>query len=213
MFSVFFGDSLTSGEPDDVSYTKYIEGNSVNYGISGTTIGEYSIYPVDGYSLLEIYRRNAHIDIANRIFLEYGVNDTSSIMCGFATEESVVVSFVKALDGIRQRNSKAEIYFLALSKSDYIIKEYAKLQCEYLSNDYFGDFDFRFPPTVWAEHYTNIINAISKKLPVLSLIDDRDFFKKFLAKDNLHPTKEGHQQIGMLLNPKLKQIGMLLNLK
>ena len=58
MKNLFFGDSLTSGENNDgKSFVEYIP-HSEKVGVSGTTIGEYSIYPVDGYSLLSQIPRN-----------------------------------------------------------------------------------------------------------------------------------------------------------
>ena len=114
--NLFFGDSLTAGENNNnISFVDYVKGNTMNLGISGTTIGEYSIYPVDGNSLLGVINRNQNaIKTSDKIFLEYGCNDVAAIMCGFATIQIVTVSLVKAIDWIKQLNPRCKIYFLAL---------------------------------------------------------------------------------------------------
>lgn len=159
--NLFFGDSLTAGENNnDTSFVDYVKGNTMNLGISGTTIGEYSIYPVDGNSLLGVINRNQNaIKYADKIFLEYGCNDVAAIMCGFATIQTVTVSLVKAIDWIKQLNPVCKIYFLALG-DEGAINTFAGNECYYLENDYFSKFDFKFPISVFLIH-------IIKFLPTL----------------------------------------------
>ena len=202
MSIVFFGDSITEGSNCDFSFAECIEDTRhyedvVNLGVSGTTIGEYSIYPVDGDSLLRM-ARTPELGYATKVFIEYGINDVSSIMCGFVDEHQVIVNFVKALDGIQQRVNNAELYFLAISCDTDIIKQYAKLQCDYLSNEYFRGFNFTFPSLTWADQYERLIDNFSKRLKIIPMVEDDTFFdedSKYLSFDKLHPNDEGHHVI------------------
>ena len=198
MENIYFGDSITEGSNSPCSFVNYIPGIPIenkNLAVSGTTIGEYSIYPVDGNSLLSLYHRK-DLCYFNRIFLEYGINDVSAIMCGFATMQEVIISFVKAIDGIRQLNSFADINFLTISDKDDIIEEYARRQCEYLSNDYFKGYDFNFPVSKYAELYKTFISAVNKRSDnVISMIDDITFFDRYMSSDKVHPNEKGHEVI------------------
>ena len=202
MSYVFLGDSITAGSSSPFSFTEYMDKDDIyNFGISGTTVGEYSIYPVDGYSLLATYDKIPELRNADEIFLEYGCNDVSAIMCGFTTLQTVIVSFVKAVDGIRQLNPNAEINFLSIAKPyGIIINEFAKYQVDYLSNDYFKGYDFNFPVNLWAQHYTDFVTGASKRCDkVIPMIEDVHFFDKYIAEDNLHPNGAGHKVIAQTI--------------
>lgn len=198
MINVFFGDSITEGSNCDISFADYFNPVSIteNNGISGTTIGEYSIYPVDGNSLLSVYNKpGGRITAADRIFLEYGTNDVSAIMCGFTSLQTVIVSFIKALDGIKQINPRAKITFLAISLDHDIIYKHSELQCNYLKNDYFKGYDFNFPVNLCTSYYQQLIQAVSKRIQVIPMIDDITFFDEnaeCISNDNLHPNRKGH---------------------
>lgn len=196
MNTVFLGDSFTSGENNDrVSFVDYFSGISRNLGISGTTMGEYSIYPVDGYSLLSVIGKNEKvISNADIIVLEYGINDTSAIMCGFVTMQKVIVSFVKALDWIKQINPNATIYFLSLSNSSDIIQLFAYAQCWYLKNDYFKFYDFDFPASIWRGNYEVLIEKISKMVTVIPMFDYIEW-DKHIDVDGMHPNNFGYKLI------------------
>lgn len=201
MSTIFFGDSITEGVNSKSSFTKEFN-DAINMGISGTTIGEYSIYPVDGLSLLQVYDCYK-LRKASRVFLEYGCNDVASVMCGFTSLNNVIISFVKALDGIRQINGSAEIYFLSIADNADIIREYANYQCDYLKNDYFKGYDFVFPASKWAEIYIAFIEAVKKRIPVIPMIDDTEFLSHYLSDDKLHPNELGHGIIGATIGKKL----------
>ena len=195
---ICFGDSLLEGSCSKTRYTDYLQDENtkiVNKGISGTTIGEYSIYPVDGNSLLSIYAKDDRIKDADTIILEYGSNDVTAIMCGFTDIDKVMISFVKALDGIRQLNPTANIKFLSVSDNDRVLLRYAELQCLYLEEEYFVNYDFKFPISKWADTYKYLVDAISKSVPVIPMIFDESFIDKHIASDNLHPNEDGHRII------------------
>lgn len=196
---VFFGDSLTESVAS-IAITDYLppEWDVHNFGVSGTTIGEYSIYPVDGRSLLSLYSRNTWMLNADVIVLEYGINDVSSIMCGFTTLDKVVISFVKALDGIKQKiKNDTKIKFLSISDDYDTIYKYAKKQCSYLEKEYFKDYNFHFPDYMWAANYKKLISEISKRVEVIPMIkkSDVDFMDLFLGPDDLHPNEVGNEII------------------
>jgi len=193
--NLFFGDSLTAGENNnDTSFVNYVKCNSLNLGISGTTIGEYSIYPVDGNSLLGVIARNQNsIKDADKIFLEYGCNDVAAIMCGFATIQTVTVSFVKAIDWIRQLNPFCKIYFLALG-NEGVISSFARNECYYLENAYFSKFDFKFPISVFSDIYNKILTNIDKICDIIYMFDS-EVSSDWLSDDGVHPSNAGHIEI------------------
>ena len=195
---ICFGDSLLEGSNSKTRYSDYLidkDTEVVNMGISGTTIGEYSIYPVDGNSLLSIYAKDDRIKDADTIILEYGSNDVTAIMCGFTDIDKVMISFVKALDGIRQLNPRAKIKFLSVTDNDIVLLEYAALQCSYLEEDYFMNYDFKFPVSKWADTYKYFINAVSQSVTVIPMILDTEFMDKYISSDMLHPNEDGHRII------------------
>lgn len=201
----FFGDSFTSGEGNDnFSFVEQLPFIVRNYGVSGTTIGEYSIYPVDGNSLLSVIPRHSdQIKNSDIICLEYGINDTTAIMCGFTTLQRVIISFVKALDCIRQINPRCKIVFLSLSNNDIIIKDYAELQCSYLECEYFKDYDFNMPETFWADTYISLIEAINKSCEVIPMITYENFFDEYLSDDKVHPNGKGYERIARVVEGNL----------
>lgn len=193
--NLFFGDSLTAGENNnDTSFVDYVKDSSFNLGISGTTIGEYSIYPVDGNSLLSVIGRTQNaIKHADKIFLEYGCNDVAAIMCGFATIQTVTVSLVKAIDWIRQLNPVCKIYFLALG-DEGAISTFAGNECYYLENDYFSKFDFKFPISVFSNTYNKILTNIDKICDIIYMFDG-EVSSDWLSDDGVHPSNAGHIEI------------------
>lgn len=201
MSTIFFGDSMTEGSNSPGSYVDVLTRlgyDCINRGISGTTIGEYSIYLVDGYSLSKLYPKDESLSIVDCIVLEYGINDVSSIMCGFTTFDVAIISFVKALDGINQINRHAKKIFLSISNDDEVIDEMARRQCDYLSNDYFDGYDFSFPVTRWAHIYKRMIRKISKRIEVVPMIDNIKFFDynaECISDDYIHPNYKGHTEI------------------
>lgn len=195
---LFFGDSLTAGENSGVSFVDYLfEGSTTyNVAVSGTTIGEYSIYPVDGESLLgQINRHQNLVEKADVIFIEYGSNDVSAIMCGFATLQTVVVSLVKAIDWIKQLNPNAKIVYLAPGNSN-IIEDRAWAMCHYLEDDYFAKFDFKFPESVYAQTFLKVLDNVRNICDIIYMFDaDMEFNDNFISDDGIHPNEYGHIRI------------------
>ena len=194
---LFFGDSLTSGENSKVKYTDFLPDawNISNYAVSGTTIGEYSIYPVDGNSLLgQIGKHQQEIKEATHIFIEYGSNDVSAIMCGFATLQTVVISLVKAIDWIKQINSKARIIYL-IPGGDEVIKDKSYNMCSYLENIYFNRFDFKFPSSIYSQTFIDLVCNIKSICDIMYMFDDEMCKQDYLSSDNLHPSEIGHKRI------------------
>ena len=195
---VCFGDSLLEGSNSKTRFMDYLIDDKteiINHGISGTTIGEYSIYPVDGNSLLSIYNKDDKIKDADTIILEYGSNDISALMCDFITFDKIMISFVKALDGIRQLNPKANIKFLSVTDDPNVLLKYSELQCLYLEEEYFMNYNFKFPVSMYADRYRYFIDAVSKSVPVIPMIYTVDFMDKYIGSDNLHPNEDGHRLI------------------
>ena len=195
---LFFGDSLTEGQNCDCSFTDFLapKGDVVmNLGVSGTTIGEYSIYPVDGNSLLSMIGRHVDdIKQAKKIFIEYGSNDVSAIMCGFATVQTVIVSLVKALDWIRQINPDSKIYFLQFG-DPLVVRNRATRMCDYLQYDYFKQFKFTFPVSVYICTYNEIIDKVRKICDIITIFDAEMISDEYISDDGIHPNVKGHKRI------------------
>ena len=197
---ICFGDSILAGSNSKTKFTDYFQDDKtmvINKGISGTTIGEYSIYPVDGNSLLSIYNKDSIIKDADTIILEYGINDVTAIMCGFTDFDKVMISFIKALDGIRQLNPRAEIKFLSISDNNETLLRYAILQCCYLQEEYFVNYDFNFPASKWADLYRYLIDSVSKSVTVIPMIHTTEFIDKYISSDLIHPNEDGHRLIAV----------------
>lgn len=203
---LFFGDSLIAGENSQYSFTDCITKHRVqNRSVSGTTIGEYSIYPVDGYSLLrQIGKYEEDIKRADFIFLGYGNNDVSAIMCGFATVQTVSVSLIKAVDWISQINKDAHIIFLAPGSKE-IIHNRSKAMCEYLELDYFCNFTFKFPVSVYESNYQALLDNVKYTCDILHLFDDDmlENIQDYISNDGIHPNEKGQSRIADNLMQKL----------
>lgn len=204
---LFFGDSLISAENNNFNgiVEKLNIKDSINLGISGTCIGNYSIYPVKDNNLIQLlYKNEDKIKQADKIFLEYGSNDISSICCGYSNLQTVLIELNKCIDFIKQTNSKIEIYFILLGKN---IEIFSEGQCSYLKNDYLKSFNNLLFPLLkemklnWISNYKKFefyvkqmdINII--ELPLLSLKD--------IDSDNMHPSNIGYTKIAKYLKDKI----------
>ena len=198
MKNLFFGDSITSGENNNnISYVDYLK-NSLKIGVSGTTMGEYSIYPVDGYSLLsQIPRYTKEIKEAKNIFIEYGINDMMSIITGYVRPGNLTITFVKVMDYIRQLNPNAKIYFLSASKAIYPIAKAQKryIEGKYLVN-YYGDF---MNPFEYCKSYNDFVDDVIRRDSDVKVIEmftcEADFEEHIDENDDLHPDNEGYKII------------------
>lgn len=194
---LFFGDSLTSGENSKVKYTDFLPDtwNISNYAVSGTTIGEYSIYPVDGDSLLgQIGKHKKDIKEATHIFIEYGSNDVSAIMCEFATLKIVVISLFKAIDWIKQLNPKARIIYL-IPGDDEVIKNKSYNMCYYLENIYFKRLGLKFNSSIYSRTFIDLVCNIKSICDTMYMVDDEMLKQDYLSSDNIHPSELGHELI------------------
>lgn len=212
MKTTFFGDSLTAGECNDSrSFVKFFaeENKEIEKGIlaiSGTTIGEYSVYPVDGDSFLSVlYRNRSVVEEADVIVIEYGINDVSSLFLGNVTMTQVLISVVKALDYISQVNPKAKIYWLKPIADRHLIEEFAKHHVKYLYEDYLhgiytanNDAPFR-----WADLYERVFHLISRLVPVIAGISDLPELKDLFASDYIHFNDKGHQKLARVLEKEI----------
>jgi len=205
MSILFFGDSLTEGSNSSTRYTDFLppEWNVVNAAVSGTTIGEYSIYPVDGNSLLGLIGKyTQEIRNAELIFIEYGSNDISAIMCGFATVQTVIVSFVKAVDWIKQINPKAKIIFLTFG-GDEVIRDRARRMSKYLEEEYFKSFNFKFPVSLYYDAYTKLMDNIGKVCDTMYMLPEELIEDEYISDDGIHPNEKGHELIAKKLLAQL----------
>ena len=196
---LFFGDSFTSGENNNFNgYVEKLDLKDVkNFGVSGTCIGDYSLYPVYQNNLVQLLdKEKESIKKADTIFLEYGSNDISSIICGYTSVNVVLIDFVKCLDYIRQLNSNCKIYFLTLGEN---VNTFASGQIEYLKNDYLKSISnlvFSASDNLklkWISLYDEFISYV--KNMELEMIEFPKFGEDELDKDGLHPNDKGYSKI------------------
>lgn len=192
---LFLGDSFTSADNcNKTGFTTFIKNTetNINLAVSGTCIGNYSPYPVDGYNLLDILIQNATlIKKANSIFIEYGINDTSALCLKIVSIEQVKISLIKAIDYISQLNKNCKIYFLVLDKT--ILKDYAKNQCDYLKMYTHKLIHWK----TWKKWYNKIVNIADEFCTTIVMLDTLQYMDK---NDVLHPSIEGYKRIATILN-------------
>lgn len=205
MKAVFLGDSFTSGENNDqksfVSYLNYFK-NIENFGISGTTVGDYSIYPVGNKHLTALLQEpEVYYAILNAdyLFLEYGINDVSSLFyCSDHFQLSkYMLDINKSLDKIYQINSNIKIIFLSLFdiNNTYALQRYAEKQCEYLTS-YLPFYPRKIEALEWVNLYITLVAYTSKyNLSVIPMFKNSDELFDNLDVDMLHPNNDGYKII------------------
>ena len=188
----FFGDSLTVGEGNkNISFADlaFRDATRIKLCESGSTVGEYSIYPVDGNSLLSKLYQNV-IDIKNfdLIVLEYGVNDASAVLAENATYRKVILSVIKALDFIKQ-NSNAKVMWL---RPFLPFSFYSSNQVSYVFNEYCKGI-FTSHREDWAHIFNDFYNDICEIVPVIVGIDSESVLQSVIVKDKIHINMNGHK--------------------
>lgn len=212
---LFIGDSFAAGENNNfISYVQYLDNDydSTQIGVPGSTIGEYSLYSVDGFSLLsQIQRYKDDISKAGTIFLEYGINDISSMIGNKVSYQQILAALDKAIFVLNQINPNAKIKFLVLSLDNEVIISYANNHHEYLTKEFYPNQDIDYIKKMWADNYIKLIKDISNRLETIPIILDTNQLKKYFAKNIMHPSKEGYKQIANNINSYL--LSKKLNIK
>ncbi len=192
--NLFFGDSLTSGENNN--FKGYVEKLNIeedvkNYGVSGTCIGDYSLYPVGENNLLQLlYKKKAEIKKADKIFLEYGSNDISSVAAKYTSFSRVEIDLIKSLDLIKQINSNAEIYLITIGSN---FTKMASGQSLYLNENYLKDTEIRITETEWIDLYQRFVNFLVKlDIKILTL---PHLLEEEIDADGIHPNDAGYEKI------------------
>ena len=209
---LFIGDSFTAGENNNfISYVQYIDKSydSTQIGVPGTTIGEYSLYSVDGFSLLsQIDKYKDDISKTNTIFLEYGINDISSMLGNKVSYQQILDKLYQAISTLKQINPNAKIKFLVLSLDNEVIICYANNYHEYLTKDFYHDQDINHIKQMWADNYIKLIKDISNRLETIPMILDLNQLNKYFTKNTMHPSKEGYKIIANNINSYLLSKGI-----
>lgn len=203
MRSLFLGDSYTAGDNNGgKSFADYFYlGRSKKDGISGTTLGEYSIYPVDGLSMTRrICLLSRRIRWADTIFIEFGVNDIAACLTGYAVYEQVLVSFIKLLDAIHQTNPKADVYFLSLTQDLEDLSKFAGLYVKYLKEDYLRGYAWAFKPSDFVFAYKRLVEDVERRVHVIPMFRKGQLMASLDEKDGLHPDARGYCTIAKNLH-------------
>lgn len=198
MFYLFTGDSLTEGcNNGGKGYAHYVKEMTSAVcaidGVSGTTIGSYSPYPVNRYCLASRLDMIASdIRCADAIVLEFGLNDVTAIECGLATFTEVVIAFVSAVDAIRQLNPKAKVYYITIGGKD-VIKAASRFQGAYIREEYLAGYPISFKDKRYATMYACLMNAFSLRAEPLVMFKDVHEYVDHLDSDRLHPDAVGYE--------------------
>ena len=204
---LFIGDSFTAGENNNfISYVQYIDKSydSTQIGVPGTTIGEYSLYLPKGYSLLsQIEKHKDTIAKVDTIYLEYGINDISSMLGNKVSYQKILDTLDQAISTLRQINPNAKIKFLVLSLDNEVIFSYANNHHEYLTKEFYPNQDIDYIKKMWADNYIKLIKDISNRLETIPMILNLNQLKKYFAKNTMHPSKEGYKIIANNINSYL----------
>jgi len=204
---LFIEDSFTAEENNNsISYVQYLnkDYDSTPIGISGTTIGEYSLYLVDGFSLLsQIDKYKEKIVNADTIFLEYGINDISSMLGNKVSYHGILDNLGQAIFALKQIHPTAKVKFLVLSLDNEVIISYANNHHEYLTKDFYLDQDINHIKQMWADNYIKLIKDISNRLETIPMILNLNQLNKYFVKNSMHPSKEGYMIIASNINSYL----------
>lgn len=198
---VFYGDSLTSGENNNfVSYVDKLHDKGYNVlkiGVSGTTLGEYSLYPVEGYSL-SLQLKGKEFESADYVFLEYGLNDAAAICVGEVTLLRAILELRKRVDFIRQTSPDTKIVFLSVGTKYHMIA-FGATQERYLLEDYLKDVKELLPDVTTsnlADSYETICNYAEAYCDyVCPMFKNNQYLSTVLDKDCLHPNDKGYEMI------------------
>ena len=187
---IIFGDSLTSGENNNNrSFADYL--GIEKYATSGTCLDDYSIYPVKGGCVHQIWGNS---DV---FLLEYGINDAASLVTGYIGIESVKISIAKVCDLLQG----SDVYFLMLSESLKDLMAFSTRYARYLNTEYLKDlYDITAEDYLWC--YSRFCELMQRKFKTLYLLPDG--FKEY-DRDGIHPTDKGHRLIAENIERQLKK--------
>lgn len=195
MKSLFLGDSITEGlNNGGKSFPDYFYlGKVKKDGVSGTTLGEYSIYPVDGLAMTSrICLLGKKVRWADTIFIEFGTNDIAACLAGYAVYEQVLVSFIKLLDAIKQTNPKADVYFLSLTQDLEDLSKFAGVYVKYMKEDYLRGYEWAFKPSDFVLAYKRLVSDVEKRVHVIPMFRKGQLMAALDEKDGLHPDAKGY---------------------
>lgn len=187
---IVYGDSYTSGEDNNgVSFADYLK--VAKCGVSGSCLGEYSIYPVYNGSFVSLYQ-----NCQKTVLLEYGVNDAASLVAKYVDMHKIKIAVAQAAD-LLQNN---DVYFLALTRSQRDLKSFCDRYADYLNNEYLRDLCV-VQSEDYQNSYENFVAVMQKKFKTLYMLPDG--FQDFSA-DGIHPTNKGHKTIATYLQKQLR---------
>ena len=197
---LFFGDSLTSGENNNFdSYADKLNLKySWNFAISGTTIGDYSLYPVGETHLLKLLEmKDKSVRAADIIFLAYGANDITSAAMKYVSISNVLMDLNKSIDLIKQKNPECKIYYILPSQNKNVILSMAEANENYLKEYLSGiKIDKNFIKR-WVDGYKDFHKYIKHKFidDIFYMISDERFMEERICSDGLHPDDYGYEII------------------
>lgn len=200
--TVFFGDSFTSGENNNFkSYVNKLSVNGVahNLGFSGSTIGDYSLYPVREclYNLIYEYPDISDmIKNSDTVVLSYGINDISSVVVGYTSLLNVEIDLIKCLDYIKQINPNCNIKFITVSSKRNVLNKIAKSQVLYLEKYFNRTFNYESFISDYVDNFKKFGYIVNRMVDSVFTMFEHPFeYENNLSSDNIHPNDKGCQII------------------
>ena len=196
---LFIGDSFTAGENNNgISYVRYLDKkyDYIQLGVPGSTIGEYSLYLPKGYSLLsQIEKHKDTIAKVDTIYLEYGINDISSLLANKISYQEILDTLDKAISILRQINPNVKIKYLVLSNDKEVISTYGRIHHEYLTKEFYPNQDIDHIKNMWSKYYIRLNEDIAKRLEIFPIILDINQLETYMVKNKMHPEEKGYRII------------------
>ena len=187
---IVFGDSLTSGENNGfVSFADYL--GIEKRGISGSCLDEYSIYPVFNGGLLS----QLH-DFNGTVLLEYGINDAASLVTGYVSLATIMISVAKVYDIVK------DAYFLMLTDNDEDLIKLSENYAKYLNEEYLQGLD-KISADEFFASYLRFSRLMQRKFKTLYLLPAG--FNEFDT-DMIHPNDKGYRLIAKHLEDQMKRL-------
>lgn len=174
-----------------------------NKAISGSTIGNYCLYPVKESLWNLIFEKSDLIKIVDKIVLSYGINDISSVAIGYTNLLNVKIDLNKCLDYIKQINPNCDIQFITVSLNSSVLRKVGECQLEYLKK-YLGiDFNYEKFVENYVQSFRDFNRFIYKRISEIFTMFEYSFeYKNNLDNDEIHPNDIGYE---IICNNLIKQ--------
>lgn len=217
---VVFGDSLASGDNNHsksyIHYLKLDRYHIINNAVSGTTLDNYSIFPVGDNDLLSLADKyKSELKQADAVILSYGFNDILSAALTRTDIVGIIIALSKFVDILGVYNKKARLIFLypfALfpDNKDMLpitrFVDYVMNYTQLYKLDATGAIREKVLDSA-VETYRTLVSYIvsSTNMMAFPIFENSQTYMKYIdEKDTLHPSAEGYKHAAKRLKSILR---------